>query len=164
MAGVPEGLSRSAMLVATFFGSGLLRPAPGTWGTLAALPPAIAIHAYLGPVALACAALLAFGIGLWACQRWQSAAPEDNDPGTIVIDEAYAVWLVLAALPLAPLSITLGFVLFRLFDITKPWPVRWADQKLHGPTYGPWGIMLDDFFAACWAIGVAHLALLAVSF
>ena len=78
-----------------------------------------------------------------------------RDPGAIVIDEVAAQWLVLLPAPLDPLSYAAAFVLFRIFDIWKPWPVRWADRRLSGGL----GIMLDDLLAAVYAVLVFLVAL-----
>ena len=146
--------------IATFGYIGLLRPAPGTWGSLAALPVAWLLH-WLGGFPLLCLATLGvFAVGYWAT-RAETAGREDGDPGEIVIDEVAGQWIALF-----PLSAGLwmagaaphvfpwpgwvaGFVLFRLFDIWKPWPVSWADG-LHGPL----GVMLDDVLAGIIAAGI----------
>jgi phosphatidylglycerophosphatase A len=134
-------------LIATWFGSGLLRPAPGTWGTLAALPPAYVIARFGGPVALVIAIVVAFAIGVWAANAYARAA-EKSDPSEVVIDEVAAMWLVLAAAPPNWLGWLLAFVAFRFFDVLKPWPVNLADIKLKGG----FGIMIDDIIAAFYAI------------
>lgn len=139
-------LGHPATLLATWFGCGLSPRAPGTVGSLGALPVAALIHATLGPLALALAALLAFAIGLWASARY-AAADDDKDPSAVVIDEVAGQWLTLAAVPLAWPWYAAGFVLFRLFDILKPWPVSWADRRLPGA----WGIMVDDMLAGLYA-------------
>ena len=79
-----------------------------------------------------------------------------QDPGAIVIDEVAAQWLVLLPAPLDPLSYAAAFVLFRIFDIWKPWPVGWADRRVHGGL----GIMLDDLLAAAYAVLVFLVALM----
>lgn len=133
-------------LIATFFGSGLLKPASGTWGTLAALAPGLIIAQKFGAPGLIIAAAIAYAVGHWASTRW-IADTEDKDPSPIVIDEVVGLWLTLTLAPLTPLGIALAFGLFRLFDIVKPWPVRWADKNISGAT----GIMLDDVLAGIWA-------------
>ena len=135
------------MLLATWFGTGLLPITPGTWGSLAALPFAWAIRSHLGTAGLAVATVLAFTIGWWAAATVAKASAIE-DPGAIVIDEVAAQWLVLLAAPPALLPYALAFLLFRVFDIWKPWPARWADRHVKGGL----GIMLDDFFAAVYAI------------
>jgi phosphatidylglycerophosphatase A len=127
----------AARLVATLGGVGLLRPGPGTWGSAVVLPCVL-----LGPLpCLALAAVLTLA-GFWAAPR--VIAARDQDPGWFVADEGAGMLLVLAFLPAAtPLGVLLAFALFRLLDITKPWPVSWADALP-----GARGIMLDDLLAA----------------
>ena len=138
-------------LIATWFGSGLLPGAPGTWGSLAALPFGLAILWFGGPVVLALAAVLAFVLGLWASARYQSGL-ERKDPGEIVIDEVAGQWLALVPCALDPFGVVLAFVFFRLFDILKPWPANWADRSLAGAP----GIMLDDMIAGLYAAACTY--------
>ena len=135
------------MLLATWFGAGLLPIAPGSWGSLAALPFAWVIRDQWGIIGLAVAAASAFVVGWWAAATVAQASAVE-DPGAIVIDEVVAQWLVLLAAPPAPLPYALAFLLFRIFDIWKPWPARWADRHVRGGL----GIMLDDVVAAVYAI------------
>ena len=135
-----------AVLIATFFGSGLLKPASGTWGSLAALAPGLLIAERFGASGLLIGAALAYGLGHWASTVWINGT-EDKDPSPIVIDEVAGLWLTLTLAPLTPLGAALAFGLFRFFDIVKPWPVRWADKNIGGAT----GIMLDDILAGIWA-------------
>ena len=145
-----------AVLLATWFGAGLLPVTPGSWGSLAALPVAWAIQHFWGPPGLAIAAVLVFLAGWWA-SAVVAKASGIADPGAIVVDEVAAQWLVLLTAPRDLLAWVLAFVLFRLFDIWKPWPVRWADRHIHGG----FGIMLDDVLAAGYAALVLS-ALLAI--
>jgi phosphatidylglycerophosphatase A len=144
----PAGLPfhHPAMLLATWFGAGLLPKIPGTWGSLAALPFAWHIGSEFGALGLVIAAAIVFVIGCWAADT-ASRAGDIRDPGFIVIDEVAAQFLVLAVAPVAPLAYTAGFVLFRIADIVKPFPANWADREVHGGL----GIMLDDIFAALYA-------------
>ena len=135
------------MLVATWFGVGFLPMAPGSWGSLAALPFAWVIANLWGVIGLGVAAAIAFIVGWWAAAIVAKASAVE-DPETVVIDEVAAQWLVLLAVPPAPLPYALAFVLFRIFDIWKPWPVRWADRRVKGGL----GIMLDDLLAAVYAV------------
>jgi len=133
-------------LVASLGGVGHLRPAPGSWGSAVVLPCAL-----LGPLPCLVLAIVAFGVGLWALHRMPAEAA--NDPGWVVIDEAVGQLLALAALPAASLlGVAAAFALFRLFDITKPGPVGWADRR-----HGPMGVMLDDALAGAMAAGVLGL-------
>ena len=149
-------MSRASHLIATFGHVGHLRPAPGTWGSLAALPVAGALY-MLGGVPLFCAAIaVAFASGWWATAL-ETKGKDDHDPSEIVIDEVVGQWIALlpvmigashsgaGLLALWPGWLT-AFVAFRLFDITKPGPVGWADRQ-----HGPLGVMLDDVIAGIMA-------------
>ena len=144
----PAGLPfhHPAMLLATWFGAGLLPKIPGTWGSLAALPFAWHIGSEFGALGLVIAAAIVFAVGCWAADT-ASRAGDIRDPGFIVIDEVAAQFLVLAVAPVAPLAYAAGLVLFRIADIVKPFPANWADREVHGGL----GIMLDDIFAALYA-------------
>jgi phosphatidylglycerophosphatase A len=144
-----------AALLATWFGAGLLPKAPGTWGSLAALPFAWGLAVLGGAPALLAGALACFLVGWWASAVYVGRTGAD-DPSEVVIDEVAGQWLVLAAAPMDPLMYAAGFVLFRVLDITKPWPARWADRHVHGGL----GVMLDDMLAA--AYGAAALAVVAL--
>lgn len=153
-------------LVATFLGAGLLRPAPGTWGSLAAIPAAWGLVNLGGWIVLALGAVLAFLLGLWATAE-ETRGKEDHDPSEIVIDEVAGQWIALLPVAFGATHAGVGFwalwpgvltafVAFRLFDITKPGPIGWADG-LHSPL----GVMLDDviagIFAALTVVGFAYL-------
>jgi phosphatidylglycerophosphatase A len=145
------------VLLATWFGIGLLPSAPGSWASLAALPVAWGIRSLFGLAGLTTAAVVAFFIGWWAAGVVAKASAVD-DPGAVVIDEVAGQWTVLLASPREPLLYALAFVLFRAFDIWKPWPAGWADRNVTGGL----GIVLDDLLAAVYAILVLS-ALLATS-
>jgi phosphatidylglycerophosphatase A len=136
-----------AVMLATWFGIGLLPVAPGSWASLAALPFAWAIRSLFGFVGLAAASAVAFFVGWWASGIVAKATAVE-DPGAVVIDEIAGQWLVLLAAPLDPLAYALAFLLFRLFDTWKPWPARWADRRVKGGL----GIVLDDLLAAVYAL------------
>jgi phosphatidylglycerophosphatase A len=127
---------------------------PGTWGSLAALPCAWAIRSHWDIAGLAVAAAIVFAVGWWAATT-VARATNVNDPGVLVIDEVAAQWLVLLPAPLDPLCYGASFLLFRVFDIWKPWPVRWADRNVHVGL----GIMLDDLLAAVYALFVLSVLL-----
>jgi len=135
------------VLLATWFGTGFLPIFPGSWASIAALPTGWAIAWLWGVPGLAAAASLAFIVGWWAAATVEKASGT-TDPGAIVIDEVAGQWLVLVAAPLDPLAYAAAFVLFRIFDIWKPWPARWADRRVEGGL----GIMLDDLLAAVYAV------------
>ncbi len=138
-----------AALLATWFGSGLLPWVPGTWGALAALPFAWLLHMAGGPLALAVAGAGLFALGCWAADAYVRRTGVD-DPGAIVVDEVVGQWMVLLVVPLDVYLYAAAFVAFRVFDIAKPWPVRWADRYVKGG----FGVMLDDVLAAGYAIAV----------
>ena len=152
--GLPPGLSfwSPAALIGTWFGTGLLPKAPGTWGSLAALPMAWVLAARFGPGAVIIAAAVLFGLGLWAAKAYLARTPE-KDPGAIVIDEVAGQMLVVAAAGLDPLAFGLGFIAFRFFDILKPWPIKAIERGLHGAL----GVMADDVAAALYAAMVLAL-------
>ncbi len=149
-------------VIATFLYSGLLRPGPGTWGTLAALPVAWALHALGGPALMAAGLAAAIVLGWWATSA-ELARTDDPDPDWIVIDEVAGIWLALlpvsvgatyaqaSILALWPGWVT-AFLAFRLFDIWKPGPVGWADRL-----GGAKGVMLDDLIAGAMAAACVGL-------
>lgn len=139
-------LRQPSTLLATWFGSGLLPKAPGTWGSLAALPFAWVIQTAGGQIALLVAAGIAFLVGIWAAER-MAREIGIKDPGIVVIDEVAGQWLALAFAPLSIWTYVAGFVLFRIADITKPWPASLADRRVQGGL----GIMLDDVIAGLYA-------------
>ena len=155
---LPRGLSfwHPVCLFSSWFGVGLIPGAPGTWGSLAALPMAWYVAKFHGPLELAALGGILFLIGCWSAEIYARRTNED-DPGTIVIDEVAAQCLVLTAVPTTPAYFMAAFLAFRLTDILKPWPASWADRSVKGG----FGIMLDDIFAGlyAWALmyGVVHL-------
>lgn len=140
-------LRHPAALIATWFGTGLLPFMPGTWGSLAALPFAWEIRSHTGALGLSIAAMLLFLLGWWAAAQVATASGR-TDPGFVVVDEVAAQWLVLVAAPLDPRAYAAGFLLFRLFDITKPRPIGSVERNVGGGL----GIMLDDVVAAFYAL------------
>jgi phosphatidylglycerophosphatase A len=129
--------------IATLGPVGRLRPGPGTWGSLAGLLLAIPIDRLGGRLALAVAVVLACAAGLWASGAYAQSVKR-ADPGEVVIDEVAGIWLVFIAVPLDELGAAAGFVLFRVFDIAKPWPISWLNRHVTGSI----GIMVDDLAAA----------------
>lgn len=143
-------------LIATFFYAGHLRPAPGTWGSLAALIAAYPLLLIGGPWLLVAGVVLSFALGLWATGV-ETLGAADHDPSEIVIDEVAGQWIALlpiafgAANNNAPLLAlwpgwVAAFFFFRLFDIWKPGPIGWADRR--GDAMG---VMLDDVIAGAFA-------------
>ncbi|ARE42161.1 Phosphatidylglycerophosphatase A [Rhodovulum sp. P5] len=156
-----------ARRIATAFGVGLLRPAPGTWGSLAALPIFWALHVLGGPWLALLAIVLVTLVGWWSVKA-ASAGLSDPDRSEFVIDEVAGMWIALLPvsfgawaagaeiLALYPGWIA-AFLGFRLFDIWKPWPIGWADRMKT-----PLGVMLDDVLAGIVA-AIVVLVLAAVS-
>ncbi len=131
--------------IATGGGSGNLPVAPGTWGSLAALPCAAILAIIGGPWLLSIAILVAFVVGVWASGRYATATGR-TDPGSVVIDEFAGQWLAILPVALDWRYYIVAFVLFRFTDITKPWPCRPAERAAGGL-----GIMLDDIVAGVYA-------------
>jgi len=145
---LPRGLSfwHPVCLFSSWFGVGLIPGAPGTWGSLAALPMAWYVLKFHGPLELAALGGILFLVGCWSSGIY-ARRTNDDDPGTIVIDEVAAQCLVLTAVPATPAYFMAAFLAFRLTDILKPWPASWADRSVKGG----FGIMLDDIFAGIYA-------------
>jgi phosphatidylglycerophosphatase A len=149
--------SHPAHLIALGFGTGLLRPGPGTWGTAASWLAFVALGRAvdLPTAAQVVIGVAALGVGTWAAGRAGSALGQP-DAGEIVIDEIAAFWLVLALLPTGerPWAMqAVAFVLFRLFDILKPAPIGWIERRWPGAV----GVMADDLMAAVYALLVIEL-------
>jgi phosphatidylglycerophosphatase A len=141
-------------MITTWFGAGQFPKAPGTVGSIAALPFAWGIAWWAGPWALLGASVLAFVVGTWASSAHVRRSGE-KDPRRIVIDEVAGQWLTLVPAPLDPIAYLVGLACFRLCDITKPWPACLADQKVGGG----FGIMLDDGIAALYSTALLALYL-----
>lgn len=150
-------------ILSIFFGVGLLRPAPGTWGSAAALGLGLFLHGFGSFPLLALATVIVTLLGFWACQRELANRPGD-DPSEIVIDEVAGQWLALCFPSFAFWYVGMdswtfpwpawlaAFALFRLFDIWKPWLVGRADAR-----HDAAGVMLDDLWAGLFA-GVCTFA------
>lgn len=135
-----------ATLVATWFGTGLARWAPGTAASALALPAAWLLKSYTGILGLAVAALVLFVIGIWAAAALERRTGVRDSPA-IVIDEVAGQWIALLFVPADPAAYGIGFVLFRLFDVAKPWPISLIDRRVKGGV----GVMLDDVAAGILA-------------
>lgn len=137
-------------------GSGAAPKAPGTVGTLAAIP----FYLLLQPLDLVwygMVLVVTFLLGIYLCGK----TSEDmgvHDHGGIVWDEFVGYWVTMFAAPAGWLWILLGFVLFRFFDIIKPWPIGWVDKKVAGG----FGIMLDDLLAGLMALGCLQIVVFLV--
>lgn len=134
------------------FGSGAIPKAPGTWGTLAAVP-FVLIWQQLPLAGYLLVLVLATLLGIWLCDR-TARDMGVHDHGGIVWDEFVGMWLTMLLAPPGWLWLLAGFVLFRLFDIWKPWPIGWVDRRVGGG----FGIMLDDILAGLMALLVLLVA------
>lgn len=127
------------------FGSGLAPRAPGTFGTLAAIPIFWLIQDLSWPLYLSWL-VITFALGVLWCDR-SSRALGVHDHGGIVWDEMVGYWLTMFFAPAGWQWMLVGFILFRFFDILKPWPIGAVDRRVHGG----FGIMIDDILAAVYA-------------
>ena len=150
-------LSRPAGWLASGFGSGLAPFAQGTFGSAAAVLPWLALRD-LPIMAYLLVLILGFVIGAWACDVAGRALGVD-DHRALVWDEFVGLWIALIPAMLAPWwAVLAGFALFRLFDVWKPWPIRWLDRHLKGGV----GVMVDDVIAGVFAAVVLALAMAAL--
>jgi phosphatidylglycerophosphatase A len=158
-AGSPRTDKRTlwAWTVATFFGTGLMKPGPGTWGSAAAALLWFAAAAGLrlsveqmSWLTLAGAAA-ATGVGVVASGRVEQESGR-TDPGYVVIDEAAGQWIALIHSPFNLTHVLAAFLFFRIFDILKPWPARRLESLPSG-----WGIMFDDVAAGVYALLLAQI-------
>jgi phosphatidylglycerophosphatase A len=133
------------LILSSWWGTGLLPWAPGTWATIAALPLAACIH--LADPAFRVVFLAGFiGLATWASGRSQAVLMR-TDPPEIVLDEVSGFLVAMFFLPFTWLTLALGFVLFRLFDIVKPFPIGYLEKRVRGGV----GVVLDDVLAGLFA-------------
>ncbi|MBW0149413.1 phosphatidylglycerophosphatase A family protein [Marinobacter arenosus] len=142
----PGFLKNPVHLLAFGFGSGAAARAPGTWGSLAAIPFWYAF-AWLPGMVYWAIVLVAFLVGIWLCGK-TARDLKVHDHGGIVWDEFVGMWIALGLFPDQIAGVLLAFVLFRLFDVVKPWPISWLDDRLPGGL----GIMIDDVVAGFMAM------------
>lgn len=138
-------LSDPVLFLAFGFGSGLAKKAPGTFGTVAAIP----LYLLFIQTNMLIYSLLTISVtlaGVWLCGVAAKKLGE-HDFGGIVWDEIAGFLITMWLVPASWQTVLLGFILFRLFDILKPWPIKWIDRKVHGGL----GIMLDDVLAGVFA-------------
>lgn len=145
-----QGLSKRVWtnpiyFIAFGFGSGLLPKAPGTFGTLAAIPIYLLLAQFSWGIYFLLTVVL-FGLGVWVSDKVSHDLGEADYSG-IVVDEMVGYLLTMFAVPFGLTSMVLGFILFRAFDIWKPWPIRYIDTQVSGGM----GVMLDDVLAALMA-------------
>ena len=135
------------------FGSGLLPKAPGTWGTLVGIPFFLLLSS-LPLAGYLLATLALFGLGVWVCGKVGRELGVHDHPA-IVWDEVVGYLVTMTAVPVDWGWLLGGFLLFRLFDILKPWPVRWFDRRVPGGV----GVMADDLVAGLMALAVLQVVL-----
>jgi phosphatidylglycerophosphatase A len=141
--------------LATGCGSGCVPKIGGTTGSLFACLLAWPIHSLGGP-GLLIAGTVMFFLGILVCHFYLRAMPSNPDPKEVVIDEIAAQWLLLSVLPQSLIAYVVGFVLFRFFDVLKPFPISYADCRYKGA----FGIMFDDLLAAMYPVLLFLLTIL----
>ena len=149
-------MDRLFLFIATGAGSGYLPKAPGTWASALT----VLLWLLVGNFASFSTGLYLLFVGIVFFVGVASAGAAEKlvdrpDPGLVVIDEVAGQLIALCAAPAHPLAALAGFVLFRIFDIFKPFPIRWLDQHIHGGL----GITLDDVAAGLYALAVLQLGL-----
>lgn len=151
---VKPNLSNPIHLLAFGFGSGLSPVAPGTMGTLVAVPVYLALQ-NLPIVSYLMVVIVLTVLGVYLCQRTALDLNVHDHPG-IVWDEIVGYLVTMIAAPAGWIWLVAGFILFRFFDIVKPWPINWIDANIAGG----FGIMLDDLVAAIFALMILQIAAL----
>lgn len=139
-------------MIATGLGAGYVPVAPGTAGSALALPLAWGVYQLGGAIAVACAALVVTGVGIWAANRAEEHYGE-HDSSHIVVDEIAGQLLSLVAVPCTWPHLVVAFGWFRLFDSVKPFPAGWIDREMPGGL----GVVLDDIVAGIYAAGATAL-------
>lgn len=139
------------IIIATGCYSGYLPKAPGTWGSLVGLLIFFLLHTLSLPIYLAVVAGI-FVIGTFAAGEAEKIM-DRQDPGLVVIDEIVGILITMTAAPATFLPMALGFIIFRIFDIAKPFPIDFVDKRFHGGL----GIMLDDIFAGIYSLIILQL-------
>lgn len=133
------------------FGSGLLPKAPGTWGTLATIPLYLVLMTYASAHYLLITCVLTL-LGIYICDV-MVAALKREDPSEVVWDEVCGYLITMAFCPFSWVGVVGGFILFRVFDIWKPWPINWSERYFKGG----FGVMIDDVIAAIYSGISFHL-------
>ena len=142
-AGILEKLS---LILSTWFGTGLFPKGSGTVGTIAAIPFIALIHWLGGDVLVGICLVLFIPVSVWVSDI-SSRLLKKEDPSEVVIDEVAGMMLTMLFMPLTFNSYLAGFILFRIFDVLKPFPIGWADRRIKGGT----GIVMDDLLAGLYA-------------
>ena len=147
-------LANPVHFLALGFGSGLAPKMPGTFGTLAALPLVVLLSYYASFSVYLIVTILVSIVGVWICGRTADDMGVHDD-SSIVWDEVAGMLITMLAVPLSWQTLLVGFMLFRFFDILKPWPISYLDRHVHGG----FGIMIDDVLAGLFALGILHFGL-----
>ena len=147
-------LANPVHFLALGFGSGLAPKMPGTFGTLAALPLVVLLYYYASFSVYLIVTILVSIVGVWICGRTADDMGVHDD-SSIVWDEVAGMLITMLAVPLSWQTLLVGFMLFRFFDILKPWPISYLDRHVHGG----FGIMIDDVLAGLFALGILHFGL-----
>jgi phosphatidylglycerophosphatase A len=147
-------LGKTALILSTWFGSGLLPWAPGTFGSLVGLP-LIILLSYLGDLYTGIGLLVLVAVAVWSSDICGKLLKKD-DPSEVVIDEIAGLLLTIFLLPFSWVNIFTGLLFFRLFDILKPFPIGWVDKKIKGGV----GIVADDLLAGVYANICVRLVLI----
>ncbi|AEE24017.1 MAG: phosphatidylglycerophosphatase A [Alteromonadaceae bacterium] len=147
-------LANPIHFLALGFGSGLAPKAPGTFGTIAAIPLVCLLAYSTTLTGYVLVTLLASLIGIWLCGKTAHDMMVHDD-SSIVWDEIAGLLITMIAVPLNWQTLLLGFVLFRILDILKPWPISYLDARVHGG----FGIMIDDILAGIFALILMHITL-----
>ena len=154
MAALPRpDLKQPVHFLAFGFGSGLSPKAPGTVGTVAAIP-FLYLMSFLTNIEYLIVLSIIIISGIWLCGQSSKMLGVHDHPG-IVWDEFAGLFVTMIAVPFTWGTVLAGFILFRVFDILKPWPISWLDKKISGGM----GIMLDDLVAGAFALAILHLLL-----
>jgi phosphatidylglycerophosphatase A len=140
---------RAVLILATGFGIGKIPVAPGTFGSILGLPLGLVLAGLRLPLAITVAGVFVL-IAVWIAHDAEKIFKQ-SDPGSIVIDEIAGMAVTLIGLPINLTIMLTGFVVFRILDIVKPFPIRYLDQRLKGG----WGVVMDDVAAGI----IANLAL-----
>jgi phosphatidylglycerophosphatase A len=135
-------------------GSGLAAKMPGTFGTLAALPFVVLLSHFTSFSVYLAVTILVSLVGIWICGKTAQDMGVHDD-SSIVWDEVAGMLITMIAVPLSWQTLLAGFVLFRFFDILKPWPISYLDKHVHGG----FGIMIDDVLAGLFSLAVLHIGL-----
>lgn len=146
-------LKNPVHFLALGFGSGLSPKAPGTMGTIAAIPVVILV-AMLGQPAFIVLTLIACVLGIYIC-GYTAKAMGEHDAPAIVWDEIAGYMVAMILVPVTWWTLLLAFVLFRFFDVLKPWPISWLDKHVSGG----FGIMVDDILAGLASLAIIHILL-----